>query len=106
MIVFLNTAILTAHGKYEYTPITIEEIKTLLKDSDFDFESAIGHVATAQVMSSVLQIPIKVNRIEFKQQKEDIAIVFKLRGRAPEGTILDKAQLEVIGYDFGKIVKL
>lgn len=41
-----------------------------------------------------------VNRIEFKQEPGKLAIVFKLRGRVPEGVILDRAQVEAIGYDF------
>jgi hypothetical protein len=34
------------------------------------------------------------------QQEGQVALVFKLKGRAPEGVILDRSQIEEIGYEF------
>ncbi|HNC58634.1 MAG TPA: DUF1874 domain-containing protein [Leptospiraceae bacterium] len=56
-------------------------------------------------MSELLGVTVPVNRIEYRQETGDTAIVFKLKGRPPEGAILSKEQLEEIGYDFGIIVK-
>lgn len=61
--------------------------------------SAIGHEATAQVASVVLGQAITVNRIAAEMVAGDEAICIKLRGRAPEGVILTREQMDEIGYD-------
>lgn len=70
------------------------------------FQSAIGHQATAEILSELLSVPVGVNRIEYSQQVGERAIVFKLRGRVPEGCILTRNQIEEIGYDFGLLERI
>jgi hypothetical protein len=62
--------------------------------------SAIGHESTAQILSDLLGIDVPVNRIQFAQQEEQTALVFKLQGRPPEGKILTREEIETIGYKF------
>jgi hypothetical protein len=45
-------------------------------------------------------MPIPHNRIEFKQAPGQRALVFKIKGRIPEGTVLNREQIEQIGYEF------
>lgn len=104
MITLLNTSIITGFGQFDYSPSELSEVKNLLAESAF--QSAIGHQATADILSDLLGRPVPVNRINYAQQPGDVAIVFKLRGRAPEGAILDRAQVEEMGYDFGILRKL
>ncbi len=49
----------------------------------------------------LLGVPVPVNRIQYEQTTGDLAVVFKLRGRPPEGKILTAEEIEAIGYDFG-----
>ena len=103
-IVFLNTSILTVHGKFEYRPTTVADCQKLLTDSignGNEILSAIGHESTANIMSDLLVYRVEMNRIVYKQEKDDTCIVFKMRGRPPEGKILSFEEIEKIGYDFG-----
>jgi len=103
-IVFLNTSILTCHGVFEYKPATAVEVRNLLSEAiatDAEVISAVGHEATAKIITALVNYHVPVNRIQYRQEVGDIAIVFKLRGRAPEGKILEMDEIEKIGYDFG-----
>lgn len=94
----LNTSIITADGSYDLKTITLSEAKTILDGAILD--SAIGHLATAEIMTELLDVDVKFDRQQFKQMAGQRAIVFKLNGRAPEGVILDRTEVEKIGYDF------
>lgn len=98
MLTLLNTSIITAvPGKYEIHEIGVADAQAMVFNGNW--QSAIGHEATARVLSDLLQITIPVNRIEYKQQPRERAIVFKLRGRPEEGRILNREEIEAIGYD-------
>jgi hypothetical protein len=87
------------HGSYEYRKASLEEVKEVIKDKDF--QSAIGHESTAQVISTLLEIDCPVNRIIYQQQPGEIAIVFKMNGRPPEGKILTIKEIQEIGFSWG-----
>ena len=135
MITILNTSILTAYGSYTYKQVTLEEAKESLYvvtpcpycidgirawdgglgcaecthkgyNKIVSFLSAIGHQATADVLTELLGTPIFVNRIQYTQQEGEVALVFKLKARAPEGVILSKEEIEAIGYEFGFLTRL
>lgn len=64
--------------------------------------SYVGHQATADAFTEILVesgVVVDVNREQYVQQVGDQALVLKLRGRLPEGVILDRAALEACGYD-------
>ena len=68
------------------------------------FTSAIGHQGTVDVLKAIfpaLSSQITLNRIEIKEPS--IQIVFKLKGRLPEGKVLDKDGIEAIGYEFWSV---
>ncbi len=97
MLGILNTAIITAPGRYEMHTISVDSAQALV--FQMSWVSAIGHEATAQILSEILQITIPVNRIAYVQQPRERAIVFKLRGRPEEGKILSREEIDPIGYD-------
>ena len=57
-------------------------------------------------MSELLEIEVKANRIEYLQNVDEVALIFKLRSRPPEGKILTREEIEEIGYDFGILRRL
>lgn len=99
MITLLNTSIVTAYGQFTYQPITLEMAKNLVAGGDF--QSAIGHAPTAEILTTLLGQPVPVNRIEYNQAVGEQAIVFKLNGRPPEGKILSIEEMKEIGFSFG-----
>ena len=101
-VTILNTSILTAFGSFKYEKLTIEEAKKLIEKG---FESAVGHQSTCDVINILLDCDVRMNRIQYSQGTNDIALVFKLKGRPEEGKILSASEIETIGYEFGKITR-
>ena len=92
----LNCAILTSLGGFDYRKSSVEEAKKLLQENGF--ESAVGHKATAEILSQILDTEIPQNRIQAKQEAGQIAIVFSMNKRIEEGRILNREEIEEIGY--------
>lgn len=105
-LALLNTSICTAVGTYRLTDLALEQAKELVAENRDNLLSAIGHESTAQIMTELLDVQVQVNRIQFAQESNQKAIVFKLNGRAPEGTILSKSEIEEIGYKFQLLERL
>lgn len=99
-LAILNTSIITAEGTFELKGITLEEAQKLAKENKENILSAVGHQSTADILTELLGLEIPVNRINFIQETQQSALVFKLNGRAPEGVILSKEEIEAIGYKF------
>ncbi len=104
MITLLNTSILTNPGAYVLADITLEEAKTVL--SEDSFESAIWHERTAAILTDLLGVEVRVNRVVYQQQTQESAIVFKLNCRLPEVKILSREEIETIGYKFQLLTRL
>ena len=71
--------------------ITTEKVKEILS---LPFTSAIGHTSTAEILSEILEKKIEANRIQIQLDKNDVLIVFQLLKRLPEGSVLDKNEIE------------
>lgn len=97
-LAILNTSILTAAGTYKLTDIDVDTARTLVHTREID--SAVGHQSTAEIMTTLLDKEIPVNRQMFSQQPGQQALVFKLNGRPQEGKILTADEIEQIGYKF------
>ena len=102
-ITLLNTSILTDYGTYTYEPCTAKDAKAAVLANMF--ESAIGHASTAEILTVLLGVTVIVRRVEYRQKVGELALVFKLRGRPPEGKILSGEEIEAIGYDFGFLLR-
>lgn len=105
MTVILNTSILTTFGTYTYEESTLEEARELVRADRYC--SAVGHQATADILTDLLGVPIPMNRnrIAYEQPVGELVLVFKLRGRPPEGVVLDRAGVEAAGYGFGLLMR-
>lgn len=97
-VAILNTSILTQFGAFTYRQVDIDAARQAVEG---EILSAVGHDATAEILSTLLGRAIPVNRIKYEQPIGEPALVFKLRGRIPEGKILTVEEIEAIGYDFG-----
>lgn len=105
MLTILNTSILTDFGSYNYDPLSLEGAKEMIANF-YSWQSAIGHESTAKIISTLLDIDCPVNRMNYKQKVGDGALIFKLKSRAPEGTILSVEEIENIGYEWGYLVRV
>lgn len=103
-ITLLNASILTSYGTFDFQPISLSAAKKLVKNSEV--VSAIGHAATAEILSDLLEIKVAANRIDFFQNVDDTALIFKLKSRIPEGKVLNRTEIEEIGYEFGILRRL
>ena len=99
-----NGTVTTTNGIYKISDIDVDDAKKLIFKNGFI--SAIGHESTAEVISDTFNIDIPMNRINFKQQVGQKAIVFKLNKRPPEGSILCRDEIEQIGYSFKLMERL
>jgi uncharacterized protein DUF1874 len=106
-LTILNTSILTSYGKYSYEPVSLEQARKLVRAYQEGgwVQSAIGHQSTADLLTMLLEYPVTVNRIEFKQSGNDVALVFKPKERIGEGKVLTREALQAIGYEFGVLVR-
>ena len=79
------------------TKIDIDEVKRLLRHG---FVSAVGHEATATLLSQLLGFEVRANRIQVSLGTDDKLIVFQLMGRLPEGRVLSEEELKTLPYQF------
>ena len=98
MIYVMNSPILTAHGRYTYERIDIEQARQLLKKP---FESAIGHEATAKFLSKLVGVEIPVNRVSITMRPGDVAVIFRVLKRIEEGKVLTEEELRKVPYELG-----
>ena len=82
-------------------PISLEEVKEILRSVSFTFTSAVGHESTAAILSLLTGVEIPVNRIAINLSKEDRLIVFQLGVRLPEGAVLTADEVLAL-YQEGK----
>lgn len=104
-ITLLNAPILTTYGAFDYQPVTLEEARRRAREAG-EIQSAIGHASTAEILSELLEIPVVQNRMEYKQEPGEAALIFRLKKRPPEGVVLNRREIEEIGYEFGVLRRL
>lgn len=95
-LLVLNTTIATADGSYELRTVSLDEARELATTHDLD--SAVGHEPTAAALAELLGREVPVSRQQATQAPGQRALVFKLNARPPEGAVLDRAELDEIGY--------
>jgi hypothetical protein len=103
-IVLFNGTVATTNGVYRVSDIDVDSAMRLVKE--YQYISAIGHEATAEIMTELLGVKISFNRIQFKQEVTQIAIVFKLNERPIEGAVLSKGEIIKVGYSLKLMERL
>ncbi len=73
-------------------PISLEEVKSLLQGGNY--VSAVGHPATAEVLTALLGVEVPPNRVQIKLGVGDTLVVFQLLTRLPEGAVLTKDEVD------------
>lgn len=98
MLYLMSTTVIPsgANGTWEVTPLTLGAAQELVRMHHFT--SAVGHQSTADAMTELLGQPVPMNRLSVQPEVGDYFLCFKLDQRPPEGAILDRAQLEELGY--------
>jgi hypothetical protein len=81
--------------------VPLEEVKETLKNNTF--VSAIGHQATAEILSTLLEIPVSMNRVSISLNKGDVLYVFQLLTRLQEGQILSTDEIRSLPFKFFKV---
>jgi len=79
-------------------PISLEEVKSLLQEGNY--VSAVGHPATAEVLSALLGVRVPPNRVAIQLRSGDVLIVFQISVRLAEGQILSAEEVQSL-YDQG-----
>ena len=80
-----SLSMITPPSTLSVVEASAEDVKRLLING---FTSAVGHEATAQIISVQLGIQVPTNRISIKLVSGDTLIVYQLLARLPEGKIL------------------
>jgi hypothetical protein len=75
----------------------LEMAKASVKDG---FYSIIGHQSTADLLSAKLNVEVKLNRENYKKEKDDIVIVCLPSKRLEEGKVLSLEELNQIDIKF------
>lgn len=103
----LNTSIITTTGTYKMVDLTLVQAKDLAQANKDNLLSAIGHSATADVLTKLLGVDVPANRIVFSQDVGQQAIVLKMRGRLPDDVKdLTVDDMQQIGFDLFLLTRL
>lgn len=70
--------------------LTLEEVRELLSSS---FVSAVGHQATAEIISALTGAEVPFNRAQISLCNGDKVLVFQLLTRLEEGRVLSPEEL-------------
>ena len=98
----LNTTVVPcgADGIWDIKTLPLESARAYVARSSpaTVYTSAVGHDSTAAIMAELLGIQVPVNRIQVSPKVGDKLLCFKLKQRAPEGVILNRGEIEALGY--------
>ncbi len=81
-------------SKVEVRPITVNHVRFRLRN--FPWTSIIGHPATAQILSELLETPIPYNRQAIQLNLDDEVIVFQIAVRLPARAELSETEVKEI----------
>jgi len=80
-IVFLNALITSSKipMTLKTRPVSLDIVRELIKEKEI--ESYIGHEATANLLTNLLNINVPMNRSMYDPKVDDVAIVVRLKKR-------------------------
>jgi len=80
-----------------FVKLDIDTAKYIVNEAvrkGIDILSIVGHQATADLLSRILNINISVNRADYKLLQNDLVLVFTIPVRLPEGRILTDEEIK------------
>ncbi len=106
MVYLMNTSIIPAdfEGLVRVETIDLETAKEILEDEKW--VSAIGHKATADLLSHLLGMEIPFNRITVSVKSGDVFICFQPQQRMEEGRIYSYEEMKRIPLVIKKLTFL
>jgi len=96
----MNSPVLTSYGTFRFKKVNLEEAKSFVKSGEFI--SSIGHKATSELLTLLLETEIPMNRITIEMKPGDQALITKLKIRLEEGKVLSLTELIEL-YEKGQI---
>ena len=99
MLYLMSTTVIPhgADGTWVMSTVTAEQSRAIVRDQHI---SAVGHESSAAAMSAALGIPVAAQRLTVQPEPGDEFLCMRLHRRPPEGVVLDREQLESIGYSW------
>jgi len=82
----------------EIQPLSLDEVKKIVQEKPFI--SAVGHDATARLLTNLLETLVPFNRRPITLKDGDEVIVFQILTRLPEGAVLTLSELKNVKYAF------
>ena len=82
--------------------ISLDMVKKLANDKEYEFINAIGHESTAKLVGELINKELKANRIDIKMEESDTIVVVQLLERLPEGKVLSHDEI-MDYYNRGKV---
>lgn len=100
MLYLMSTTVIphSADGVWRMATLAPEAAAELARSTPWT--SAVGHASSAEAMALALGVEIEANRLTVAPQPGDTFLCMRLHRRPPEGVILDRAQLEALGFSW------
>ncbi|MEM3829332.1 MAG: DUF1874 domain-containing protein [Conexivisphaerales archaeon] len=97
----LNMLDVTASTTLVVNRVTVADVKKHLP-----LKSFVGHQATADLLTKLLDTQIQFNRDELKLYPGDTLFIFQLMTRLPEGKVLTIDELQTLQYKWYAVTVL
>jgi len=88
-----SLSMLTPPTTVKVTEASEDEVRRIVAQG---FISAIGHEATAKIVTSRIGVSVQVNRIAIQLKAGDVLVVFQLLKRLEEGKVLSEDEMKQV----------
>lgn len=79
-------------------PVSEDVVRRILELHNF--ESAVGHTATAKFLSRKFGVDIETNRMQVKLDEDTVLVVMQVMKRLQEGVVLSDEEMEKVPVRF------